>query len=97
LTCPADKRNALYVFVVARSLANKHQVGIRMANPEHHLGPAKPVQLASRAVADVGPNHLERLHSRVARLATGAFQRRIRLPASAIHGDPVTLTPRRIA
>src|SRR5262249_37249744 len=49
LTRAADEWNALDVFVAARRLANEHQVGARVADAEHNLPPAEPMQFAARA------------------------------------------------
>src|SRR5437773_9504556 len=54
LTGAADERDALDVFVMARRLADKHEVGRRIAHSEHDLLPPEAVQLAARAVAKVG-------------------------------------------
>ncbi len=60
----------------AGRLAHEHQIGARIADAEHHLTAAQPVQLAARAVADLAANGLQGLlrgsdehhgHSRVRR------------------------------
>ncbi len=49
----SDERLALEVLVGARRLADEHELRVRVADAEHDLPPAKLVQLAARAVADV--------------------------------------------
>ncbi len=50
----ADERDALHVLVGARRLADEHQVRVGIADAEHDLLAPERVQLAARAVADVG-------------------------------------------
>ena len=57
----ADERLALHVFVGARRLADEHQVGRRVAGPEHDLRAAERVQLAAAAVgAQLAPDRRQR-------------------------------------
>ena len=60
---PARPTNgiALDVFVGAGRLADEHQIGVGIADAEHDLLPAERVQLAARAVADVGADGGERV------------------------------------
>ena len=49
----ADERDPLHVLVGARRFADEHQIGGRVADAEHDLLAAQPMQLAARAVADL--------------------------------------------
>ena len=86
---PARPTNgiALDVFVGARRLADEHQIGVRIADAEDDLPASERVQLAARAVADVGAHggqrlrgvsrHGDRLHDSAA-AADGSGTRRSR-------------------
>ena len=56
----ADEGQALPVLVGSRGLAHEHQVGIRVAVPEHHGG-AGVSQRTARALPGLEPDLLERL------------------------------------
>ena len=71
LSGAADKGNALHVFVVPGPFADEDQLGVRIAHAEDDLV-AVAVQLAARAVAQVGGDALER----VAFDAVGGFEER---------------------
>src|SRR6266511_1744226 len=47
LTGAADERLPLLVFVRARRFADEHQIGVWIADTEHHLLPAEAAQLAA--------------------------------------------------
>ena len=49
---------------MARRLADKHEVGRRIAHSEHDLLPPEAVQLAARAVAKVGADGRQRVGRR---------------------------------
>src|SRR6185503_173281 len=83
----ADERNALDVLVAARRLADEHQVGVRVADAEHDLRASERVQLAARAVADVGADGGERLGGvarKRDRRSLGRSVRRLPGPAAAL-------------
>ena len=50
---PADERLALEIFVASRAFADKHQLGVRIADAENDIGPAR-AQLTALAIADRG-------------------------------------------
>jgi hypothetical protein len=56
----AHERKPLFVLVGARRFADEHQVSLRAADAEHDLLPSERVQLAARAVAEIGANGDER-------------------------------------
>src|SRR5262245_1167400 len=63
LTGPADERLALHVFVGTGSLADEHQISLRVADAEDHLRAAQCVELAPRAIgAQVVADDAERDH-----------------------------------
>src|SRR4030095_10351118 len=49
----AHERYALDIFVPPRGLADKHEIGVRVANAENDLPASETAQLAPRAIADV--------------------------------------------
>ena len=60
LSGAAHKRKSLQVFVAARRFTDEHQIGFGVAHAKHNLRSAL-VQLAPRAVADVGADADERI------------------------------------
>ena len=63
-----DERDALNVFVRAGRFADEHQIRRRVAHTEHDLPAAQLVQLATRAVADLGADPLQCLFRRACKL-----------------------------
>jgi len=59
-SCASDERQALRVLVRARALADKHQLGVRIAGAENNLLAAQLRQLATLAVgADLIEDHAQ--------------------------------------
>src|SRR5437868_5871391 len=57
LTRSADERTSRSIFIGPGPLAYEHQLGVWIPFPENYVGSAF-AQLASRAIANVGPNRL---------------------------------------
>jgi len=51
LTCSPNKRLALEIFVAPRPLADKHQLGARIAHAKNQVGPPR-TKFAPAAIAD---------------------------------------------
>ena len=64
LSRPSDERNALEIFIPAGGFPDEHQRGVRVAGAEDNLRPSERVELAARAVANLGPHSQERLRWR---------------------------------